>query len=275
MACSTSALLMAQCPDGLVVDTLFHADFESNDGGFVEGGGNDWEYGDIPVVITGGNCGSSFASPGGAHSGTKGWGTVLDGCYNNLGTASSITLNVDLSDPSLVSAKLDFAHWYNVFVNFDYLTIMANGLQIFRNDSAENSNGWVNTSVELLTFMGQPSVDIVFNLYASTVVNRAGWYIDDVLVTACRTDNTGIGETGSGGIRVWPVPAASLLQVEPPADMGPEVEWVIYDATGRTVAHGNNATGGRFSIDVSSFTGMAVLELRSAERTLRKPVVVH
>lgn len=275
MALSYSVGVTAQCPDGITADTLFHSDFETGNGGFSESGGGDWDYGVIPVVITGGNCGSSFTSPGGAYSGTMGWGTVLDDCYNNLGAFSGTGLTVDLSDPVHTSAQLAFAQWYNVFVNFDYLRIIANGTEIYRNDTAQDSNGWLITSVDLTPFLGQASVGIVFDLWASTVVNRAGWYIDDVLVTACAGAPVGVPGAQGAAFIAWPVPATGQLHVEPSTSMGTVKGWALYDATGRVLAHGGSMVAGRFTIDVSGYGGLAILELRTTQGTHRRQVVLN
>src|SRR5690606_9346873 len=72
---------MAQCPGGTTAVTVYFSDFETDDGGLVPDPLTDWEHGEIPVVITGGNCDSSPASPGGAFSGVNGWATNLDDCY--------------------------------------------------------------------------------------------------------------------------------------------------------------------------------------------------
>lgn len=264
----------AQCPGSFAV-TLYSTDFEANDGGFVESGGGDWEYGVIPVTLNGATCGSTFTSPGGAHSGTKGWGTVLDGCYNNLGAFSGTGFTVDLSDPSLLSARLEFAQWFGVFVNFDYFRITANGTEIYRNDTLENSGPWMNTTVDLAPFIGQSTVDIVFDLWASTVVNRTGWYLDDVSVTACATQPLGIATPVHQGFIAWPVPTTDVLNIVPSASMGPITEWSLYDATGRQLAIGKPIVAGPFRIDVSSFPGLNILELRCGKSIYRQQVIVQ
>lgn len=264
----------AQCP-GSFAATLYSTDFEANDGGFVESGGGDWEYGSIPVVITGANCGGTFTSPEGAHSGTKGWGTVLDGCYNNLGAFSGTGFTVDLSDPSLISAQLNFANWFGVFVNFDYLRITANGTEVYRNDNTENSGGWFVQSVDLTPFIGQASLNIVFDLWASTVVNRTGWYIDDVSVDVCASQPLGVAAIGRPGARVWPVPASDVLNIKPSTAGGKVEEWSLFDASGRKLSGGMVANTGEFAIDVSAFQGVCVLDLRTATGHQRQQVVLH
>lgn len=273
LAGTSFSTLRAQCPGSFAV-TLYSTDFEQNDGGFVESGGGDWEYGLIPVVLTGLNCGTSFTSPGGAHSGTKGWGTILDDCYNNLGAFSGTGISLNLSDPSLLSAKLNFAQWFGVFVNFDYLRITANGTEIYRNDTTQNSGGWLERTVDLTPYIGQSSVNIVFDLWASTVVNRPGWYIDDVSITACASQPLGVATPIDQGFTVWPVPAAGQLNIRPSASMGTVIGWTLYDATGRKLASGTPSSMGAFQIDVEGAVGgMHILDLATSKGHFHQPVL--
>lgn len=268
---------MAQCPGSNVV-TVFTSDFEANNGGLTVTLGSDWEYGEIPVIIAGANCeNSTFSSPGGAHSGTKGWATVLNDCYHNQSPSAFNTLNlvVDLSAADYVSAKLEFAQWFEVFTNFDYLVITANGVEVFRNDTLEDSNTWLETSVDLTPFLGQSVVTLSFKLWATTVVNRAGWYIDDVSVTACSNILQSIVEGSSAGFRAWPVPAADKLYVEPSNAMGAVQAWTLYDATGRVLTEGAATGAGSFSIAVAAFQGMGVLELRTTEGAYRQQILME
>lgn len=271
-----AAPLLAQCTTGTEV-VIYSTDFEDDDGGFVESGLGDWEYGVIPVTLAMTNCESpnSANSPGGAHSGTKGWGTVLDGCYGNLGGFSGTGFTVNLANPNYVTAELQFAHWYQIFTSFDYIRITANGTQIFLQNQTENSGGWLTQSVDLTPYIGQAAVQIVFDLWATTVVNRPGWYIDDVSVTACATGTVGLAADGATGFRVWPVPAADRLNVEPSTGLGAVQGWVLYDAMGRTLAQGGRSDARLFSIEVAAFHGPGILELRTGQGVHRQRVLLQ
>jgi hypothetical protein len=50
----------------------------------------------------------------------------------------------------------------------------------------------VQEAVDLSAFAGDPSVTIDFRLFATTVVNRTGWYIDDVQIQYCSTPDSTI-----------------------------------------------------------------------------------
>lgn len=275
IACSlvSATAVQAQCPGSFPV-TLYSTDFEANNGGFTVVGTGDWEYGVIPDTINPANCGGMHHNPGGAHSGTHGWGTVLNGCYNNLGAFSTTSLTIDLSSPTLLSARLNFAEWFEVFVNFDYLVITANGTEIYRNDTMEYSGGWLEKSVDLATFLGQSTVNLQFKLYATTVVNRTGWYIDDVSVTGCSSQPALVHETGAPAFKVWPVPASDRVNIAASSATGPVLGWSLMDVTGRTVAQGSPGGVSGFSIDVSRVQGAMILELQTASGRYRQQLII-
>ena len=65
---------------------VYFEDFEGGDGGWVPSGPTNWQYGPV-VTSTFKNCGFTalpYPEPTSTFSGTKGWGTILDGCYNNF-----------------------------------------------------------------------------------------------------------------------------------------------------------------------------------------------
>jgi|GEM_PF-1674594 len=269
---------MAQCPAGTTAVTVYFSDFEADDGGLVAPPLSDWEHGEIPLVITGSTCSGTPEDPGGAYSGINGWATKLDDCHSNQSPSGFITmdLEIDMSDPDYVSAQLSLAHWFDVFTDWDYLVITANGTEVYRNDTTEFSNGWMTLTADLTPFVGQASVTLSFKLWATTVVNYTGWYIDDVLVTACATGSTiGIAEVDGAGFRVWPVPATEVLHVEPSTAMGAVLEWTLYDVTGRQLASGSPVSSAPFSLDVARFKGVNVLDLRTANGHYHKRLLVQ
>ena len=170
---------------------VYFSDFEANNGGLV--GTLDWEWGTYAWV--GSNCGGGTEPPG-PHSGTSMWGTVLNNCYNNLGNNagyatctnsnpaddSILTLSVDLT--GLPDATLSWWEWYDLFSNWDWAEVYANGTRVFPHceSSYTAPTAWVQQTVNLTPFVGGV-VTIEFHMMASTVVNYSGWYLDDVSVT--------------------------------------------------------------------------------------------
>ncbi len=171
---------------------LYFWNLEANDGGFA--GTLDWEWGSY--AWDGSTCDGSNFPPPAAHSGVGMWGTVLNNCYDNLGNNQGYAscANSDPSDDSVLSFSIDLSgvtvpvelswwEWYDLFSSFDWAEVYANGTRVFPHcePSFVQPTAWVQQTVDLTPYAGGP-VTIEFHMMASTVVNHAGWYIDDVLV---------------------------------------------------------------------------------------------
>ena len=175
--------------------TIFSSNFDSDNGGLTPT--VDWEWG-AAYAWTGANCTGTFVNPTAAHSGTGMWGTVLNGCYHNLGnnqgsgsggtcnntnTAddSILTLTVDLT--TFATASLTFWEWFDVFTYFDWTEVRINGTSALLHcePSYVAPSAWVQRTVDLMPYVGGVAT-IEWHMMASTVVDRSGWYIDDVLV---------------------------------------------------------------------------------------------
>ncbi|NBD34654.1 MAG: DUF11 domain-containing protein, partial [Chloroflexi bacterium] len=158
-------------------------DFEGDDGGFV--GSLDWEWG--TYNWDGSNCSTAYPPPA-AHSGADMWGAVLNDCYNNLGDTSILTFEVDLS--SALTATLSWWDWYDVYEGFDHGEVYVNGIAVYdRATSYVIPTAWEQHQVDLTPYVGGVAT-VEFRMYASTVVNRAGWYIDDVRIETDSTEMT-------------------------------------------------------------------------------------
>lgn len=156
--------------------TLYFNNFETNDGGWTSSG--DWEWG--VVNYTGGGCDSPQVGPAGAASGTSAWGTVLGGCYANSGATSSLSRQFDLTGVS--DAQLEWEQWIHVFTSFDSAQTFVNGVEVYSRIESTGTTDWEKITVDLTPFVGG-LVTVQFDMFATTVVNRAGWYIDDVHLT--------------------------------------------------------------------------------------------
>ncbi len=174
------------CFGGATPITLYSSDLEANDGGWVESGYGDWEHGAITAgVLQGCDSGQPAGEPTAAHSGSNVWATNLDGCYANSGDDSFLSHTFDLSAvPSGYPVSLEFWHWYVVFETFDWLKVNVNGTQVWR--SADSSvHDWSHLTLDLTPWAGQTAVTVTLELHATTVVNRMGWYVDDIEVLYC------------------------------------------------------------------------------------------
>jgi hypothetical protein len=186
-----NAVEMTAAPTG--PDVLFFAeDFDTDDGGLV--GTLDWEWGDS-YSWTATGCGGSYAPPPAPHSGGGMWGTVLNGCYNNLGnnTGYADCNNTSPADDSILSFQVDLTstgsaefcwwEWRDLYLPWDWGQVYANGDMVFEHCGGSYSapTDWVQQCVDLGAYAGT-MVDIEFHMMASSVVNYAGWYIDDIEV---------------------------------------------------------------------------------------------
>lgn len=174
------------CPVGVVPTTLYFSDFEADDGGWSGGGDAPWEHG-APVTGVLDDCDNvDEDEPAGAFSGSNVWATNLDGCYANSGTESLLSRTFDFSAISGPIA-MTWWNWYEVFVPFDMAEMRANGDILFEVTTTTPTVDYVQETVDLSAYAGSSGVTLDFRLFATTVVNRAGWYIDDVKITYCDT----------------------------------------------------------------------------------------
>jgi ABC-type amino acid transport substrate-binding protein len=172
-------------------DIIYFSDFEGDDGGLV--GSLDWEWGTF--AWNGATCDSSNYPPPAAYSGTDMWGTVLNSCYNNLGNNEGYNtcINENPADDSIVSfsvdlsgvsaAELSWWEWFDLFLEWDWAEVRVNDQVVFQHCGGGfvQPTQWEQQVVDLTPFAGGV-VDIEFHMLASTVVNHAGWYIDDVMI---------------------------------------------------------------------------------------------
>lgn len=174
--------------------TIYFSNFEGNNGGWTASGSGlfagDWQYESNYNSALFVPSDASDVPPAAAFSGTGMWGTAIYANYANSNASSYLSRTFDFSGYSNVS--LSFASWSNVFTSFDYSTVYVNGILMasniglgapLTNATLRSEGAWAEESIDLSGFDGLSSVDITFELFATTVVDRIGWYIDDVHVT--------------------------------------------------------------------------------------------
>jgi hypothetical protein len=177
------------CPVGVPTEFYF-SDFEANNGGWTPTGpANFWEHGQVlPGVYE--ICDTvPRPEPTGAFSGLNVWGTNLNGCYPNANADGILSQTFDLSTLS-APLELNWQHWYEVFETFDYAIARVNGTQVWRTPNSTPTANYVFQAVDLSAYAGNASVTVDFLLHATTVVNRMGWYVDDVTILYCDTGPT-------------------------------------------------------------------------------------
>jgi hypothetical protein len=198
-------------------DTLLLAsDFDADDGGLV--GTRDWEWG-TSYAFTSATCTSTTYSPPPApHSGGGMWGTVLNSCYHNLGnnTGYDSCNNTAPADDSILSFTVDLTgtaaaqlcwwEWPDLYLNWDWGQVTVNGEVVFEHCGGSYSppSAWTQVCVDLSPYTGAPAT-VEYHMMASTVVDRAGWYVDDLEIFYGSDCTTGLfaDDFESGTTDAW------------------------------------------------------------------------
>lgn len=197
-------------------------DFEYDDGGFAVDGGV-WQWG------------APTTGPGNAYSGVNVWATVLGGNYPNSANAK-----LDVPEITLAADKpyalMSMWHWYEMegdFTRYDggNVKISADGgetwtvvhpVRGYDGIAAAANRGipgepcfsgyknmfWQEELFDLSPFTGN-TVTLRFHFGSDPSVNKAGWYIDDVMVRS--TDVDDVPPTIAGTV----VPASTYDAVGP------------------------------------------------------------
>jgi hypothetical protein len=173
------------------LQVLFAYDFESSGAGLVAS--KDWQWGKL-AFKAGAGCSSGIAAPKSCHSGSGCWGTVLNDCYNPLGNAADACANASTADDSVLrvdftiptsykSARLAFWEWADYFSPFDWVEIRVNGSVAYQDckSSYTAPSAWTKRTILLNSYLGK-KVSVAFHFMASSVINYAGWYLDDLSV---------------------------------------------------------------------------------------------
>jgi len=171
---------------------VFSSSFEGGDAAGFEGTG-DWELG-IPTGFDAADFGGP--EPVGGNTGDYAWGTIIGG-QHNPNTFSTLSRTVDLT--GITDASLTFFEWLDSGGNtFDMATVVVNGEELTLRDGGP-TGAWREVTLDLSQFDGQSSVDISFNFETTGVVERVGWYIDDVSVTGVPAPGS-LALLGLGGL---------------------------------------------------------------------------
>ena len=159
----------------------YFTDFETDNGGWVGSGYGDWEYTNA-YTLTGYSDPDTYVDtpPTSAYSGDGLWGTKVLGSYSGSGAWSYLRQTFDLTGYD--SPVLKLWHYMDGYNTYDYGLIKVNGTTVWGSSSAAVFMPWQQITVDLSAYEGLTSVEISFEWIATTVVNYAGWYIDDLYV---------------------------------------------------------------------------------------------
>ncbi len=189
------AAVVVASATGLASGQVYFSDFESDGGGFV--GTGDWERG-IPIGVNGAGLGGyGGPEPTGGYSGSYVWGTVIGGLHSPS-MVSSLSITIDAT--GWTGLALSFQEWLDSGGNtFDTAEVFVNGSRISLRDGGP-TNGWRAVSFDLSGF-DNSIFDLEFRFTATTVVERVGWYIDDVAVSGVPAPSA-LALLGLGGVMV-------------------------------------------------------------------------
>lgn len=155
------------------IEPGYFQDFESQPTGWVSGGSNDpWQWGEP-------------TPPPAPYSGLKVYGTNLSGNYPDDANAYLLMPPIDLTDHP-EGAYLTFKHWYDLETNWDFGDIFVSTDMEQWEHKAEFtgvSDGWQTVVINLSDYGGQ-MLFVAFNLYSDFIINRRGWYLDDVALVS-------------------------------------------------------------------------------------------
>lgn len=176
---------------GLASGQVYFSDFEADGGGFT--GTGDWERG-IPV---GADPGTGGPEPTGGFSGDFVWGTVIGGLHSPS-TVSSLSRSIDAT--GWTGLELNFQEWLDSGGNsFDTAEVFVNGDLISLRDGGP-TNGWRAVNFDLSAY-DNSVFTLEFLFSTTTVVERVGWYIDDVGITGVPAPSA-LALLGLGGLAV-------------------------------------------------------------------------
>ncbi|RJS86236.1 hypothetical protein CW713_00515 [Methanophagales archaeon] len=164
-----------------MLEEIFADDMESCSGNWIHGGTQDeWECGapDYKNYTSG---------PLSAHSGDNCWGTDLDNTYNTNADEWLMTPVINLSEAS--GAILTFYLWYEIEEDYDYgyveiSTDNGSTWTTLRTYTGSSERTWAEEEIDISDYTGSSSREtrIRFRLKSDQVTNKAGLYIDDVLI---------------------------------------------------------------------------------------------
>lgn len=154
-----------------IVPGEYSTDFSNYpDGWYMDG---DWQWGETNTGV--------------APAGNKLVATVLDGNYSTDSDSWLVTPPIDLRNAP--TAFLNFRHWYATEKNYDYLYIKVSSdlgktwvqKAVF---TGEAQKRWENYSLDLSSYKNSPNpIYVQFALLADWLINKDGWYIDDVTLS--------------------------------------------------------------------------------------------
>jgi len=183
------------------IDLPFTEDFELSDGGFTTSSSGGWKWG-APVSPEG---------PGAARSGTRVWGTNLEGSYAPNLNATLVSPSYDLS---AAAGQHILVHWWQFLVTergFDFgeVQVSKNGGGTWETVLGPRHGvvdpEWTERSVLLDPSYATSAFRIRFRLTTDHVVSEGGFFVDDLRISSASFSSAAPledFEDGDGGYTV-------------------------------------------------------------------------
>lgn len=276
-AFATLLLLFLAAPWAAAQSTVYSSDFEVNDGGWV--GTGDWQWGAPSAAPDPAGCSTTTTVfPTGAASGTNVWGTNLNGCH----AASQDAQLTQTFDFTSVTGTIEMC--WNQFVNsggntFDMASVEVNGVrQYLSSGSSGTPPVYQNECIPMSAYAGQNAVMVTYRFVTTAVVNRSGWYVDDVTITTTGVASTPTPQVGVALSPVWPNPLSERGQMTLAVDQTQTVTVELVNVLGQRVASvfdGTVTAGQTATLDLD-VRGLAsgVYVVRATGETVRAAVRV-
>ncbi|MEO6191617.1 MAG: DNRLRE domain-containing protein [Thermoanaerobaculia bacterium] len=167
--------------------------------------------------------------------------------YGNNTNSSLITPKIDVS--SRTSLSLSFWHRFSL-ADFDFVNVWVKtdqGDWIFLQGFTGIQSDWRQVTINLNAFLGQPSVQVAFQIVSDDALTADGWYIDDIVLSGA-SDTNKIFSNGfeSGDLSAWLVAPpsdgsiVSVLEQGVPGQPGKD----IWTTSNYSFAPGGNTPGG-------------------------------
>lgn len=162
-------LLLDECSGAFSITDV--TSFEGTNSSFTPTG--DWQRG-APIGFAGG---AQSTEPPSARTGMEVFGTVLGGDHSPS-LVSELTSS-PISFSSTDCPGFAFYEWIDSGINsFDTAEVLINGEVVYLSDGFSNDQ-WRRVELDLSDY-GRTIITIQFRFTATTVVERTGWYIDDL-----------------------------------------------------------------------------------------------
>ncbi|MFZ5813775.1 MAG: S8 family serine peptidase [Bacillota bacterium] len=138
-----------------------------------------WQMSGTPDGVW--QVGQPTSGPGAAYAGLNVAATNLAGNYPDNATAFLISPPIDMTGGP---AAMRFYHWYQLEQGWDYglVAVTADGgasWDLVGEYTGANGQ-YEEVVVDLAPYAGNPAVFVAWVLVSDSIVNEAGWYIDDV-----------------------------------------------------------------------------------------------